>query len=334
MSEDQTRSAPADTPPPLPFNRNPVRAIEQAISVLREILQRHPEVRRDFDCPAFIEHELEPALEAARAGQSAPPSEAREPVSGWHLDPIGGIMVEVVKKSDYDALSQRHAALAAELEEARKERDQQITQPDYRMAVAERGETTSEPLFWRISRYLRQLSPRHRNSQTARMLEEAQRDLSRLREMDEAESKLASLADTIASALRNTGMSGLAESMELDSDLRERVWQLSYRANEHQQRADALSQRNAALAGELATAKWERDRWKDNAERVLSLHAQQKGRAELVEQLLAESNKVVDAARKILLHHGSAGRAIVQSGLTEALRKYDAALDARKETKS
>jgi ribA/ribD-fused uncharacterized protein len=57
----------ADTPltPPLPFNRNPVRAIEQAISALREILQRHPEVRRDFDCPAFIAHELEPALEAA-----------------------------------------------------------------------------------------------------------------------------------------------------------------------------------------------------------------------------------------------------------------------------
>jgi hypothetical protein len=57
----------ANTPltPPLPFNRNPVRAIEQAISALREILQRHPEVRRDFDCPAFIAHELEPALEAA-----------------------------------------------------------------------------------------------------------------------------------------------------------------------------------------------------------------------------------------------------------------------------
>lgn len=53
-------------PPPifLPLNRDPALAIEQAISILRHIIKKHPEVRRDFDSEAFIHHELAPALEA------------------------------------------------------------------------------------------------------------------------------------------------------------------------------------------------------------------------------------------------------------------------------
>jgi chromosome segregation ATPase len=57
-----------------------------------------------------------------------------------------------------------------------------------------------------------------------------------------AEAELASLADTIAAAHRNTEMSG--EGVE--PDLREGVWQLSYRANSYRAERDTL---RALLAG-------------------------------------------------------------------------------------
>jgi len=57
---------------------------------------------------------------------------------------------------------------------------------------------------------------------------------------EEAESTLASLADTIASAHRNTNMSD--PSITDNTDLRELVWQLSYEANRQRQHAEAAEQ--------------------------------------------------------------------------------------------
>lgn len=57
-------------PPPQefpPFNRDPALAIEQAITALKTIVERHPEVTQDFDCEAFVHHELAPALNALRS---------------------------------------------------------------------------------------------------------------------------------------------------------------------------------------------------------------------------------------------------------------------------
>lgn len=64
-------------PPPtlfIPLNRDPKRAIEHTISALRTIIERHPEVRQDFDCESFIHHELSPALEALTITRPEAPS--------------------------------------------------------------------------------------------------------------------------------------------------------------------------------------------------------------------------------------------------------------------
>ncbi len=57
---------------------------------------------------------------------------------------------------------------------------------------------------------------------------------------EEAESVLASLADTVAAAHRNTGMPN--PDIRHDTDLREFVWKLSYEANAQRQRAEAAEQ--------------------------------------------------------------------------------------------
>lgn len=59
-----------------------------------------------------------------------------------------------------------------------------------------------------------------------------------------AEAELASLADTVAAALRNTEMSD--QGVELGADLREFIWSLSYKAN--------------AYKAELAAAKEDAER--------------------------------------------------------------------------
>ncbi len=73
MSADLTSS-----PPPLPINSDPKRALEQVISVLREIIKHDPTVRRFFDCEAFIKHELEGALVALSAPSAIRPTNAAE----------------------------------------------------------------------------------------------------------------------------------------------------------------------------------------------------------------------------------------------------------------
>jgi hypothetical protein len=126
-----------------------VRALKQAISCFREVLQRHPEVRRDFDCPAFIKHELQPALDALleRATNSrlsdfirnASPEEKqrvyeevgrkaaeRQNATALPGEPklilhsAFGLVKKVVLKSDYDSLrtaaESRIAALREQLE--------------------------------------------------------------------------------------------------------------------------------------------------------------------------------------------------------------------------
>lgn len=63
-------------PPPavaLTLNRDPVRAIEVSIAVLRDIVQRHPDVLHDFDCDSFIATELEPALQAMQSPAATSP---------------------------------------------------------------------------------------------------------------------------------------------------------------------------------------------------------------------------------------------------------------------
>jgi hypothetical protein len=54
-------------PPMPPINTDPKRAVEQAISALREIVKQRPVVRQIFDCEAFIKYELEGALGALSA---------------------------------------------------------------------------------------------------------------------------------------------------------------------------------------------------------------------------------------------------------------------------
>ena len=64
-------------PPPLflPLNKDPALAIEQAIAVLNTLVEKHPEIRRGFDCESFIHHELQPALDALRGAPSGDPRE-------------------------------------------------------------------------------------------------------------------------------------------------------------------------------------------------------------------------------------------------------------------
>lgn len=66
---------------------------------------------------------------------------------------------------------------------------------------------------------------------------------------DDAEGKLASLADTVASALRNNGHN--SDHIKLDTDLRDSIWQLSYDFISQQQRASAAEAECERMRGEI-----------------------------------------------------------------------------------
>lgn len=68
--------------------------------------------------------------------------------------------------------------------------------------------------------------------------------------MWDATGELASLADVVASALRNTQMYAVAEEMGGQPDLREYIWMLSYAANTQRSRAESAESRLAAVEAE------------------------------------------------------------------------------------